>query len=68
MDFIWYGQMMHALFNIFNLVRYRLYMVVIFFDLYVLNIWIGLGPTSPDKGTTCFRTGLGLCFLLFGLA
>jgi hypothetical protein len=53
--------MMLALFNIFNLVSYNLYIVVIF-DFMWSNIRTGLGPARPKEGTTWFRAGLGYCF------
>jgi hypothetical protein len=30
------------------------------------NIWAGLGPARPKKGTTWFRAGLGHCFYTSG--
>jgi hypothetical protein len=56
--------MMLALSNIFNLVSFGLYVVVLF-GFYVVQIWAGLGPSWPNEVTTCFRVGLGHCFYLW---
>jgi hypothetical protein len=42
---------MLALFNIFNLVSYRLY-VVVKFDFIWSNIWAGLEPARCNEDTT----------------
>jgi hypothetical protein len=52
---------MLILFNIFSLVNYILYVILIF-EFYMVQIWVGLGPTRSNEDTTCFSVRLSHCF------
>jgi hypothetical protein len=52
---------MLTLSNIFNLVSFVLYVVVLF-GFYAVQIWAGLEPSWSNEVTTCFRAGLGHYF------
>jgi hypothetical protein len=58
--------MILILFNIFNLVSCRFY-VVVKFEFYMIQIYgPSLSRARPNEATTCFRAGLDRCFYILG--